>query len=325
MNIIVYAENQDGNFKKSVFEAVSYASQIAQTNGGNVSAVSIGTVSSENLAELGKYGADNVVSYSQDYLNTFNGEIYSQVLAHAAKAKNAELIILSNTYSGKTLAPRTAAKLSAGVVSGVISMPETGSGFKVRRTVFSGKAFADVAINTSTKVLSITPNSFNIVENPKTAAIENADAGLNAGDAKSKSIEIARTTGKVVLTEADLVVSAGRGMKGPENWHLIETLADILGAATACSKPVSDMHWRPHSEHVGQTGITIKPNLYIAIGISGAIQHLAGVSSSKVIVAINKDPEAPFFKAADYGIVGDAFDVLPAITAAAQALKSQQA
>jgi electron transfer flavoprotein alpha subunit len=325
MNIIVYAENQDGNFKKSVFEVVSYASQIAQTNGGNVCAVSIGNVPAENLAELGKYGADTVVSYSQDYVNSFNGEIYSQVLAHAAKAKNAELVILSNTYSGKTLAPRTAAKLSAGIVSGVISMPETASGFKVRRTVFSGKAFADVAINTSTKVLSITPNSFNITENPKSAAIENADAGLNAGDAKSKSVEIARTTGKIVLTEADLVVSAGRGMKGPENWHLIETLADTLGAATACSKPVSDMHWRPHSEHVGQTGITIKPNLYIAIGISGAIQHLAGVSSSKVIVAINKDPEAPFFKAADYGIVGDAFDVLPAITAAAQALKSQQA
>lgn len=325
MNIIVYAENQDGNFKKSVFEVVSYASQIAQTNGGNVCAVSIGNVPAENLAELGKYGADTVVSYSQDYVNSFNGEIYSQVLAHAAKAKNAELVILSNTYSGKTLAPRTAAKLSAGIVSGVISMPETASGFKVRRTVFSGKAFADVAINTSTKVLSITPNSFNITENPKSAVIENADAGLNAGDAKSKSVEIARTTGKIVLTEADLVVSAGRGMKGPENWHLIETLADTLGAATACSKPVSDMHWRPHSEHVGQTGITIKPNLYIAIGISGAIQHLAGVSSSKVIVAINKDPEAPFFKAADYGIVGDAFDVLPAITAAAQALKSQQA
>ncbi|OYU94909.1 MAG: electron transfer flavoprotein subunit alpha [Bacteroidetes bacterium B1(2017)] len=325
MKIIVFAENQDGNFKKSTLEAVSYAAQIASLNNGTVAAVSIGNVGSEKLAELASVGADCIYTYSQDIYASFSGEAYSKALSHAAKSFGAELIIVSNTYSGKMIAPRTAAQLSAGIVSGVISFPETATGFKVRRTVFSGKAFADVAINTSIKVLAITPNSFTITENAKAGAIENMDAGIGASDVKTKTTEVNRATGKIVLTEAELVVSGGRGLKGPENWHLIENLADILGAATACSKPVSDMHWRSHEEHVGQTGITIKPNLYIAIGISGAIQHLAGVSSSKVIVAINKDPEAPFFKAADYGIVGDAFEVLPLITDAAKAFKSQQA
>ncbi|MDP3928025.1 MAG: electron transfer flavoprotein subunit alpha/FixB family protein [Bacteroidia bacterium] len=322
MNIIVFAENQDGAFKKSSFEAVSYAAQIAAAHGGQVTAVSIGTVAAEKLAELGNYGADAILNYTDAVFNQFTGEAYSKALSHAAKNKGADLIIISNTYSGKMVAPRVAAKLNAGMVSGVISMPETSNGFKVKRMVFSGKSFAEVAINTSIKVLSITPNSFSIVENPKSPSVETMDAGLSTSDVKTQTIEVARATGKIPLTEAELVVSGGRGMKGPENWHLIETLADTLGAATACSKPVSDIHWRPHSEHVGQTGITIKPNLYIAIGISGAIQHLAGVSSSKVIVAINKDPEAPFFKAADYGIVGDAFEVLPKIIEAAKAFKS---
>ena len=325
MKIIVFAENQDGQFKKSSLEAVSYAAQIAAAHNGSVIAVSIGQVSNDKFAELGKYGADQIFNYSQEVFNTFYGETYSKALAHATKNAGAELVIISNTYSGKTIAPRTAAQLGAGIVSGVISYPNTDNGFNVRRTVFSGKAFADVAINTSIKVLAITPNSFSLIENNKTASIENMDAGISSDTLASKSIEVARASGKVVLTEAELVVSGGRGMKGPENWHLIESLADILGAATACSKPVSDIHWRPHSEHVGQTGITIKPNLYIAIGISGAIQHLAGVSASKVIVAINKDPEAPFFKAADYGIVGDAFEVLPKIIEAAKSFKSQQA
>lgn len=322
MNIIVFAENQDGSFKKSSFEAVSYAAQIAANHGGQVTAVSIGQVGSDKLAELANYGADAILNYSDAVFNQFTGEAYSKALAHAAKNKGANLVIISNTYSGKTVAPRVAAKLNAGMVSGVISMPETSNGFKVKRSVFSGKSFAEVAINTSIKVLSITPNSFSIVENTKPAAIENMDAGLAGSDVNTQTVEIARASGKIPLTEAELVVSGGRGMKGPENWHLIETLADTLGAATACSKPVSDIHWRPHSEHVGQTGITIKPNLYIAIGISGAIQHLAGVSSSKVIVAINKDPEAPFFKAADYGIVGDALEILPQLINAAKAFKS---
>ncbi|MCG9879280.1 MAG: electron transfer flavoprotein subunit alpha/FixB family protein [Bacteroidia bacterium] len=322
MNIIVFAENQDGVFKKSSFEAVSYASQIAAQHGSQVTAVSIGNVAAEKLADLGTYGADVVLQYNSDIFSQFTGEAYSKALAHASKHKGADLIIISNTYSGKMIAPRVAAKLNAGMVSGVISMPDTSNGFKVKRSVFSGKSFADVSINTSVKVISITPNSFSIVENQKAASVETMDAGLTTTDINTQTVEVARATGKIPLTEAELVVSGGRGMKGPENWHLIETLADTLGAATACSKPVSDIHWRPHSEHVGQTGITIKPNLYIAIGISGAIQHLAGVSSSKVIVAINKDPEAPFFKAADYGIVGDAFEVLPKIIEAAKALKS---
>lgn len=325
MKILVYAENQDGNFKKSILEAVSFSAQFAAHNGGSVSVVSVGQVSAEKFQELGKYGAGAVLNYNQDVYNQFSAEGYSQAIAHAAKHVGAEVVVISNTYTGKMVAPRVAARLSAGIVSGVIAMPDTTSGFKVRRTVFSGKAFADVSLNTSVKVLALTPNSFTLTENAQTPAVETMDAGVTAEAIHTRSIEVSRASGKIPLTEAELVVSAGRGMKGPENWHLVEGLADVLGAATACSKPVSDMHWRPHTEHVGQTGITIKPNLYIAIGISGAIQHLAGVSSSKVIVAINKDPEAPFFKAADYGIVGDAFEVLPKLTEAAQKLKAQTA
>ena len=322
MSILIFAESIDGNFKKSTLEAVSYGSQVAQQTGTNCVAVSIGNVDDSKLAELGKYGAEKVVSIKGDNVNTFIAEGFAKAMATVAAAENASVVVISNTYSGKAIAPRVAAKLKAGIASGVISYPNTAAGFKVRRSVFSGKAFAEVDMKTATKVLAITPNTFDLVENNKTAAITTADGGLTAADFISQSLEISRATGKIPLTEAEIVISGGRGLKGPENWGLIEDLANILGAATACSKPVSDMHWRPHSEHVGQTGITIKPNLYIAVGISGAIQHLAGVSSSKVIVAINKDPEAPFFKAADYGIVGDAFEVMPKIIEAAKKLKA---
>lgn len=325
MNILVFAQNTDGNFKKSTLEAVSCSAQIAQQNGGTCTVVSIGDVNSDKLDELAQYGADKILSYTQEMLFQFAAETYSKVIAHAAQSENAGLIVISNTYCGKSLAPRVAAQLKAGIASGIISFPDLSNGFKVRRSVFSGKAFAEVSMDTAIKVVAITPNSFALTQIPKTANIVSADAGLSATDQLTNSIEIKRTTGKIVLTEAELVVSAGRGMKGPENWHMIEELADILGAATACSKPVSDMDWRPHTEHVGQTGITIKPNLYLAVGISGAIQHLAGVSSSKIIVAINKDPEAPLFKAADYGIVGDAFEVLPKIIAAAREFKTHHA
>jgi electron transfer flavoprotein alpha subunit len=320
--ILVYAESIDGNFKKSTFEAVSYAAGIAQSNGTPCVAVSIGNVDDAKLAELGNYGADKVVAVNSSKLAVFNAEGYAKAFATVAAAEGATLVIISNTYSGKAIAGRVAAKLKAGIASGVISVPNTGNGFVVRKTVFSGKAFADVNLTTAVKVLAITPNTFDTNTFGKTASVTTADGSLTDADFISSSVEISRVTGKIPLTEAELVVSAGRGMKGPEHWGIIEELAQVLGAATACSKPVSDMHWRPHSEHVGQTGITIKPNLYIAIGISGAIQHLAGVSSSKVIVAINKDPEAPFFKAADYGIVGDAFDVLPKILDAAKKLKA---
>lgn len=321
MSILVFAESIDGSFKKSTFEAVSYAAGI----GSPCVAVSIGNVDDSKLAELAKYGADKIVSIKSDKLNQFVAEAYAKAISNVASQENASVVIISNTYSGKSVAARVAAKLNAAIASGVISTPDTTSGFKIRRSVFSGKAFTDVELKTPVKVLAITPNTFNLTESNKTANITNVDGGLSDADFITTPIEVSRVKGKIPLTEAEIVVSGGRGLKGPENWHLIENLAETLGAATACSKPVSDMHWRPHSEHVGQTGITIKPNLYIAVGISGAIQHLAGVSSSKVIVAINKDPEAPFFKAADYGIVGDAFEILPKITEAAKKLKSQTA
>ena len=325
MSILVFAENTDGVFKKSTLEAVAYAAEVAKNMSTTCVAVSIGNIDETKLAELAKYGSDKIISIKNDRLNNFVAEPFAKILAEISTQESANLIVVSNTYSGKSVAPKVAAKLKAGIVSGVISYPDTSNGFKVRRTVFSGKAFADVAINTAIKVLAITPNTFNTIENNKPLSIVSADATLIDTDYNTSSVEVTRVTGKIVLTEAEVVISGGRGLKGPENWHLVEHLAEALNAATACSKPVSDMTWRPHSEHVGQTGITIKPNLYFAIGISGAIQHLAGVSSSKVIVVINKDPEAPFFKAADYGIVGDAFEVMPKIIEAANKLKAQHA
>ena len=325
MSILVFAENTDGVFKKSTFEAVAYASEVAKKSSTTCVAVSIGNVDQTKLAELSKFGADKIVSVKSKKLTVFSAEPFAKILAAISSQENATLVVVSNTYSGKSVAPKVAAKLKAGIVTGVISYPDTTNGFKVRRAVYSGKAFADMDLKTAVKVLAITPNTFDTIENNKPTTIVSVDAGLNDADFNTTSIEVNRVTGKIVLTEAEVVISGGRGLKGPENWHLVEDLATALNAATACSKPVSDMTWRPHSEHVGQTGITIKANLYFAIGISGAIQHLAGVSSSKVIVVINKDPEAPFFKAADYGIVGDAFEVMPKIIEAAKKLKAQHA
>lgn len=319
--ILVYAENTDGNFKKSTYEAVAYAAQVAMAMNTTCTAISIGKVEEAKMNDLARYGADKVISIPA---SVFNAEAYSKALVTTAGTEAATVMVVSNTYSGKAVAPRVAAMLKAGIVSGVVSAPDLSNGFAVRKTVFSGKALATVDINTAIKVIAITPNSFTLTEHPKALNLTTLGE-ISATDHIAQSLEVARATGKVVLTEAEVVVSGGRGMKGPENWGMIEELAQILGAATACSKPVSDMDWRPHNEHVGQTGITIKPNLYIAVGISGAIQHLAGVSSSKVIVAINKDPEAPFFKAADYGIVGDAFEVMPKLIEAAKQLKAQHA
>lgn len=324
MSILVFAENSEGTYKKSSFEAVSYAAQLAQKMNERVVAVSLGVVDGKQHEELARYGADKVVSIADNRLNQFDAKAYAVALAQVASAENSSIVIISNTYGGKSIAPRVAVKLQAGIVSGVVSYPDLSNGFSVRKMVYSGKAFADVNVTTTNKVIAITPNSFTLQITEKAAEITEFAASLSDSDFGTKSIEVKRVTGKIPLTEAEIVVSGGRGLKGPENWNIIEELADTLGAATACSKPVSDMHWRPHSEHVGQTGITIKPNLYIACGISGAIQHLAGVSSSKVIVAINKDPEAPFFKAADYGIVADVFEVLPKITEAAKKLKAAQ-
>lgn len=321
MSVLVYVEHVDGQFKKSVFEAVSYAKAIADQQNTNLTAISIGNVADGELKELGKYGAAKVLSVHSDQLKDFVNQAYASVIAEVAKKENATIIVLSNSFSGKGLAPRIAVKLKAGLVDGAVELPETSNGFSVKKTAFSGKAFALVTLTSEVKVIALNPNAFGVKENIVDVAIEEFSPEIKSTDLSAIVKEIVRATNKVSLPDAELVVSAGRGLKGPENWGMIEELADLLGAATACSKPVSDADWRPHSEHVGQTGIAISPNLYIAIGISGAIQHLAGVSSSKVIVVINKDPEAPFFKVADYGIVGDAFEVVPKIIAALKAHK----
>jgi len=322
MSVLVYTENWDGKFKKSTFEAVSYASELAKTLGTNVVAVSIGNVADDVLSSLGKYGAAKVLNVNNGKLNTLVAQAYTAVIAEAAKKESANVVVISQTYTGKAVAPRVAAKLKAGMASGAIALPSSTSPFTVRKKCFSGKGLTDVVISTDTKVIAITPNSYKTVVNEVAAAVEDFSPAVADTDINTQSKEIKKTSGKIALTEAELVVSAGRGLKGPENWGMVEQLAEELGAATACSKPVADVGWRPHHEHVGQTGITIGPNLYIAIGISGAIQHLAGVSSSKVIVVINSDPEAPFFKAADYGIVGDAFDIVPKLVEAVKTFKA---
>ena len=323
MSVLIYTENAEGKFKKSTFEAVSYARAIADQNSTNLVAISIGGVSKDELTALGKYGAEKVLNVSNAKLKNFINQAYASVIAEAAKKESADIVVLSNSFSGRGLAPRIAVKLEAGLADGATALPEqTGKKFTVKKTAFSGKAFAIVELTSVNKVISLTPNSYKLVEKSVTPAVEDFSSEGNAGDFKAMIKEIVRSTDKVSLPDADIVVSGGRGLKGPENWGMVEELAGLLGAALACSKPVSDNGWRPHSEHVGQTGIAVSPNLYIAIGISGAIQHLAGVSSSKVIVVINKDPEAPFFKVADYGIVGDAFEVVPKLIAAIKEYKA---
>ncbi|TCD01732.1 electron transfer flavoprotein subunit alpha/FixB family protein [Pedobacter psychroterrae] len=312
MSVLVYVEQVEGKFKKSVFEAVSYAKAIADQQGSSLAAISIGNVAESELKALGTYGASKVLTVSNDQLKNFVNQAYASIIAEAAGKENATVVVLSNSFSGKGLAPRIAVKLKAGLVDGAVELPQTASGkFLVKKTAFSGKAFAITELTSAVKIIALNPNAFGVKEASVDAVVEAFSPEVKSTDLNAIVKEIVRATNKVSLPDAELVVSAGRGLKGPENWGMIEELAGLLGAATACSKPVSDADWRPHSEHVGQTGIAISPNLYIAIGISGAIQHLAGVSSSKVIVVINKDPEAPFFKVADYGIVGDAFEVVP--------------
>ncbi|MBB2148368.1 electron transfer flavoprotein subunit alpha/FixB family protein [Pedobacter gandavensis] len=322
MSVLVYVEQVDGKFKKSVFEAVSYAKAIADIQGSNLTAISIGNVGESELKALGKYGASKVLNVANDQLKNFVNQAYASVIAEAAKKEHAEVVVLSNSFSGKGLGPRVAVKLTAGLVDGAVELPKIEGGkFSVKKNAFSGKAFGITELTSPIKVIALNPNAFGVKEAAVEATIETFAPELKSTDLTAIVKEIVRATDKISLPDAELVVSAGRGLKGPENWGMIEELAGLLGAATACSKPVSDADWRPHSEHVGQTGIAISPNLYIAIGISGAIQHLAGVSSSKVIVVINKDPEAPFFKVADYGIVGDAFEVVPQLIEALKAHK----
>ncbi len=322
MSVLVYAEHTGGRFKKSTFEVLSYGAEVARMLGTSLSAVVIGEVSEAELKSLSVYGAQKIFHAGHEKLKSFVNQAYAAVISVAAKEDQATVIVLSASFSGKGLAPRIAVKLEAGLADGALALPDLSNGFTVRKTAFSGKAFADVSLTSETKVITLLPNSYKISENPQAFHLESFSPPVKDSDFNAMVKEIVRAADKVSLPEAELVVSAGRGLKGPENWGMVEELAALLGAATACSKPVSDAHWRPHSEHVGQTGISISPNLYIAIGISGAIQHLAGVSSSKVIVVINKDPEAPFFKAADYGIIGDAFEVVPKLIEAVKKFKS---
>lgn len=322
MSVLVYVENTEGKFKKSAYEVVSYGKSVADSLGQDLIALSIGNVDQNELNNLAQYGASSIVDVQKDDLKNFINQAYASIIAEVSQSKNAKTIVLSNSFSGKGLAPRLSAKLQAGLADGAVSLPEiAGNIFKIKKTAFSGKAFAIAEIHSETKVIAVNPNTYQVVENAVSANIEKFDTSVNTSNLGTVINEIVRSTEKVSLPDAEIVVSAGRGLKGPENWGMIEELADLLGAATACSKPVSDADWRPHSEHVGQTGIAVSPNLYIAIGISGAIQHLAGISSSKTIVVINKDAEAPFFKVADYGIVGDAFEVVPRLIEAIKAHK----
>ncbi|WP_313183742.1 electron transfer flavoprotein subunit alpha/FixB family protein [Sphingobacterium siyangense] len=322
MSILVYVENTDGKFKKSAFEVVSYAKSIADNIQTDLVAISIGNVAGDELAGLGKYGASKVLNVDNERLASFVNQAYASIIAEAVKSTGSKILVLSNSFSGKGLAPRIAAKLEAGLADGALEIPKiNGDKLTVKKTAFSNKAFATLELSSDIKVIALSPNAYETKETGGSATVETFAPNIDQTDFTTMVKEIVRATDKVSLPEAEIVVSAGRGLKGPENWGMVEELADVLGAATACSKPVSDAGWRPHSEHVGQTGIVVSPNLYIAIGISGAIQHLAGVSSSKTIVVINKDPEAPFFKVADYGIVGDAFDVVPKLTQALKAYK----
>ena len=320
MTILVYAESWDGKFKKSSFEAVDYAAKLAKQMGAETTALTISA--KEDVSQLGKYGAQSVRTINNQALETFNNQSYADAIIAVANKINADTVILSNTSNGKAIAPLIAAKRKAALITNVIELPESVSPFTIVRKTFSSKAIARYQTLSDKKVISITANSFEYNEREQLATSEAFDYVPEDAVQKLTSISIDKATGKIGLTEADLVVSAGRGLKGPENWTMVEELAEVLGAATACSKPVSDIGWRPHSEHVGQTGIAINPQLYIAVGISGAIQHLAGVNASKNIVVINTDPDAPFFKAADYGIVGDAFEVLPKLISAIKSYKA---
>lgn len=323
MAILVYIEHTDGKIKKSALEAVSYAKAVGEQTGEQVVALSIGPIDVQELKSLGGYGAAKVLNVTQDALKQFANQAYANVIQQAVRQEDAKIVILAHSFVGKELAPRLAAKLSAGYANGAMELPRVnGSQLTVKVSAFSNKAFALKSIESPYKVISVTPNAFEArLTDGGEAEIVDFTPELSSQNLDAVIQEVVRSTDKVSLPEAEIVVSAGRGLKGPENWAMIEELADALGAATACSKPVSDAGWRPHSEHVGQTGIVVSPNLYIAIGISGAIQHLAGVSNSKTIVVINQDPDAPFFKVADYGIVGDAFQIVPQLTQAIKHLK----
>jgi electron transfer flavoprotein alpha subunit len=320
MSLLIYAESAEGKFKKVALELASYAKKVADSLGTTVTAVTINT---NDTSELSKYGVDKVLKINNDKLNSFNAKAYADAIVQAAQNENSKIIVLSSTTDSIYLAPLVSVGLHAGFASNVVALPVSTTPFQVKRTAFSNKAFNLTEINTDVKVVSIAKNSFGLVETASSLSEESFAPNLNDSDFNVKVESVEKTTGKVTIADADIVVSGGRGLKGPENWHILEDLAATLGAATACSKPVSDIGWRPHSEHVGQTGKPVASNLYIALGISGAIQHIAGINSSKVKVVINSDPEAPFFKVADYGIVGDALEIVPRLTQKLKEFKAQ--
>ncbi|WP_025741186.1 electron transfer flavoprotein subunit alpha/FixB family protein [Aquimarina pacifica] len=322
MSVLVYTESDSGKFKKSAFEAASYAKEVAAMLGVAVTAVSI---NGGDSSELGTYGVDKVLEVKNDDLTNFNAKAYADILKQAAQKEGAKVVVVSSTADSKFLAPLLAVHLDAGYASNVVALPESASPFVVKRTAFTNKAFSMTEMSTDVKVIGLSNNAFGLKENSGDAAAEVFEPVLSQDDFSTQITAVDRASDKVSIADAEIVVSGGRGLKGPEHWGMIEELADVLGAATACSKPVSDMGWRPHGEHVGQTGKPVASNLYIAIGVSGAIQHLAGINASKVKVVINNDPEAPFFKAADYGIVGDAFDVVPKLIEKLKEFKSNNA
>jgi electron transfer flavoprotein alpha subunit len=319
MSVLVYTESDKGTFKKTALEVASYAKTVADQMGTTVTAI---TFNADDTSVLGNHGVDKVLKVNNSQLETFNANAYASVIAQAVKKEVAKVVIVSSSADSKYLAPLLAIDLDAGYASNVVEAPSSTSPFTVKRTAFTNKAFNMTAINTDVKVVGVSHNAFGVKESTGSATAEDFSPSIPELGVKVESID--KVTGQVTIADADIVVSGGRGLKGPENWGMIEELASVLGAATACSKPVSDLGWRPHSEHVGQTGKPVAANLYIAIGISGAIQHLAGINASKVKVVINTDPEAPFFKAADYGIVGDAFEVVPKLIEKLKAFKAQQ-
>jgi electron transfer flavoprotein alpha subunit len=322
MSVLVYTENWDGKFKKLSFELISYGSEIAKMFNTSLTALSIGHVDADELKKLGNYGAKKIINANNELLKSFDNQAYTNVIAGIALDEGAKIIIISNNNTGKSIAPRLSVSLKAGVGSGVSKLPLNLNPFTVYKRTYSGSAFAHVVIKSDIKILTLSQNSFDLIETSNTATILNLDVKVDASLVKTHVKDIQKQSGKILLTDADIVVSGGRGMKSSENWGPIVELAALLGAATACSRPVSDEGWRPHEEHTGQTGKIIAPNLYIAVGISGATQHLAGISSSKYIVAINSDKNAPIFEAAQYGIVGDAMKILPKLVEAVKGMKA---
>jgi len=320
MSVLVFAESSEGKFKKVALEATSYGKQVAQQVGTNLVVL---TINAGNDLELSEYGAEKILKVVSDKLQKFNAKAYAAIIKEAAQKESASIVIIDSSANGLYLAPMVAINLQAGLASNTVALPSNTNPFTVKRKAFSNKAFQHTVISSENKVIGLAKNSLGLKEDKVEGTIENFEPSLSDDLFKVVSTSIEKASGKVTIADADIVVSAGRGLKGPENWGMIEELAEVLGAATACSKPVADLDWRPHEEHVGQTGKQVAANLYIAIGISGAIQHLAGVNASKVKVVINTDPEAPFFKAADYGIVGDAFEVVPKLVENLKAFKAQ--